>query len=45
MGTGRVCLLLPQEPSEVMMVVLRMIDNDGAAAAYDNCDDDGSDEE
>ena len=44
-GTGRVCLLLPQEPSEVMMMVLMMIDKDGAAAAYDNSDDDDGDEE
>ena len=36
-GTGRVCLLLPQEPSEVMMMDLMMIDNDGAA--YDKSDD------
>ena len=41
-GTGRVCLLLPQEPSEVMMMVLMMI---GAAAAYDNSDDDDGDKE
>ena len=32
------CLLLPQEPSEVIMMVLRMIDNDDAAAACDNGD-------
>ena len=39
------CLLLPQEPSEVMMMVLRMIDNDGAVAAYDKSDDDDGNDE
>ena len=36
------CLLLPQEPSEVMMMVLMMI-GAAAAAVYDNSDDDDGD--